>query len=109
MYSKSNTNWKRRDIATNKTMTMNFISQPPPSDDKININDMYATKAVVIMYGWLGSVEKHLKKYAELYANHPLQKCSVVYGTAGIATIIFRHDAELFGKEICWNYSTNWE
>ena len=47
------------------------------------------------MYELLGSVEKHLKQCAELYANHPIQKCAVVYGTAGTATIIFRHNADL--------------
>ena len=61
----------------------------------INHQDNDTTKAVVIMYELLGSVEKHLKQCAELYANHPIQKCAVVYGTAGTATIIFRHNADL--------------
>lgn len=65
---------------------MNVILQPPNDD---------AIKAVVIMYGWLGSIEKHLKKYADLYTNHLLQKCAVVYGTASTSTLIFRHDEEL--------------
>jgi hypothetical protein len=65
--------------------TMNAVSQQNAID----------TKAVVIMYGWFGAASKNLKKYAELYINHPQNKCAVVYGTVDKPTIITRNDAKL--------------
>lgn len=36
-------------------------------------------RAVVIMYGWVGAADKHVKIYANLYSE---QSCAVIYGTA---------------------------
>ncbi|GFH51552.1 hypothetical protein CTEN210_08028 [Chaetoceros tenuissimus] len=49
-------------------------------------------KAIVIMYGWLGSQMKHIEKYARLYVQ---RNCTVVYGNAHSAAIMFRAESEL--------------
>jgi len=64
---------------------MKVITQPVSTD----------TKAVVIMFGWVGSLDKHLKKYADLYINHSQQRCAVVYGTSTTATSITRSSKKL--------------
>lgn len=61
-----------------------------------------ATKAVVIMYGWLGAQPKHLQKYADMYSNITTDGdggedylCSVVHGTASARGIMIRDKSEL--------------
>lgn len=49
-------------------------------------------KAIVIMYGWLGSQMKHIEKYARLYVQ---RNCTVVYGNAHSTAIMFRSESEL--------------
>jgi len=51
-----------------------------------------STKAVVLMYGWLGSEAKHVRKYADMYVQ---KGCAVVYDEASIPTIVFRQEANL--------------
>lgn len=52
------------------------------------------TRAVVILYGWLGSIPRHVQKYAQIYLN---EGCSVVYGTAHSMDIMFRIESRLSG------------
>lgn len=49
-------------------------------------------KSVVILYGWLGSISRHVLKYAEIYLN---EGCYVVYGTANSIDIMFRIQSRL--------------
>ena len=51
------------------------------------------TKAVVIIYGWLGAQPKHLQKYAEMYVKH--LSCTVIHGTASVRGIMVRDKNEL--------------
>ena len=43
-------------------------------------------KAIVILFGWLGSSPRHVQKYAKLYQD---RKCSTIYGTADVLVRIF--------------------
>mmetsp|Transcript_4652 Transcript_4652/g.8919 ORF Transcript_4652/g.8919 Transcript_4652/m.8919 type:complete len:275 (-) Transcript_4652:1953-2777(-) len=49
-------------------------------------------KAVVILYGWLGSTSRHVRKYAEIYLENG---CYVVYGTANSMDVMFRIQSRL--------------
>ena len=50
------------------------------------------SKAVAILYGWLGSEPKYVKKYADIYTRNG---CTVIYGTAPIKTVMTRNKTEL--------------
>eukprot|EP00587_Corethron_hystrix_P009058 CAMPEP_0113313750 /NCGR_PEP_ID=MMETSP0010_2-20120614/10053_1 /TAXON_ID=216773 ORGANISM="Corethron hystrix, Strain 308" /NCGR_SAMPLE_ID=MMETSP0010_2 /ASSEMBLY_ACC=CAM_ASM_000155 /LENGTH=298 /DNA_ID=CAMNT_0000169833 /DNA_START=217 /DNA_END=1110 /DNA_ORIENTATION=+ /assembly_acc=CAM_ASM_000155 len=50
------------------------------------------TKAIVLMYGWLGSIPKHVKKYAELYT---ARDCAVVYDIANVVMLMTRNEKAL--------------
>lgn len=63
--------------------------------DVLSQENAVDVKAVVIMFGWVGGEMKHLKKYADLYFNHPRHKCNVVYGIASIATVFTRNESNL--------------
>ena len=51
-----------------------------------------ATKGVVIMYGWMGSIPKYVRKYADLYAT---RDWAVVYGTAPFVHVAMRDQSAL--------------
>lgn len=53
-----------------------------------------STKGVVIMYGWMGSIQKHVRKYAELYVK---RGWAVVYGTIDVVPTALR-DQSVLGK-----------
>ena len=46
------------------------------------------TKAVVLMFGWLGSKNQHVRKYAKLYT---IRDCAVVFGIAPFLSVTFGH------------------
>lgn len=56
----------------------------PPAD---------ANKAVVMMFGWLGAQQKHVKKYADIYVKN--LSYTVVYGTAPVTGAITRNKNKL--------------
>ena len=43
-------------------------------------------KAIVVLFGWLGSSLRHVQKYAKLYQDH---NCSTIYGTADVLVRTF--------------------
>jgi hypothetical protein len=49
------------------------------------------TKAVVILYGWVGATPRNLQKYAELYTNNEHYKCATIYGTASTPSLMTRY------------------
>lgn len=50
-------------------------------------NHPSSTKAVVLIYGWVGAVPRHVKKYANLYTE---RGCAVVYDIAPVMAIMTR-------------------
>lgn len=60
------------------------VAAPDPSS---------ATKAVVLMYGWLGAQPKHLQKYADMYVTQ--LSCTVIHGTASVTGVMLRDKNEL--------------
>ena len=50
-------------------------------------NHPSSTKAVVLMYGWVGAIPRHVKKYANLYAE---RGCAVVYDIAPVMATMTR-------------------
>jgi hypothetical protein len=60
------------------------VAAPDPSS---------ATKAVVIMYGWLGAQPKHLQKYADMYVTQ--MSCTVIHGTASVTGVMLRDKNEM--------------
>ncbi|CAB9528871.1 transmembrane protein 53 [Seminavis robusta] len=48
--------------------------------------------AIVILFGWLGSQSRHLRKYAQLYRE---RKCSTIHGMGDTASVMFRRNENL--------------
>mmetsp|Transcript_20777 Transcript_20777/g.31192 ORF Transcript_20777/g.31192 Transcript_20777/m.31192 type:complete len:300 (-) Transcript_20777:356-1255(-) len=55
-------------------------------------NHPTSTKGVVIIHGWMGSIPKHVRKYADLYT---ARDWAVVYGSSSLTTAAFRNTSKL--------------
>lgn len=55
-------------------------------------NHPTSTKAVVLIYGWLGSQPKHIMKYANLYTE---RECAVIYDIAPVMALMTKFDKPL--------------